>query len=222
MVWIKSIAEPSINIKAGRIVSVGLRLHNEPKNVSIDRIGFKVQTQRSRQRNQTRTFVHQRRDFRVLCQSVSCSSTVRDSAAARHYFNKSASELSRLKVLLRACCKVGIHLSVEHTEDEPYRKVVNAIRCAHERVQYVLGRMHAEGHVSTALYNSVKDQEIPFQRGMFQFSSTRLLMRYEKQVPLSDIHEYNIDNPSATGLRIVTTVDQDIHRHAQYGWFIIC
>lgn len=29
--------------------------------------------------------------------------------------------------------------------------------------------------------------------------------------------EYNIDNPATAGLKIVTTIDQDIQRHAQYG-----
>ena len=31
------------------------------------------------------------------------------------------------------------------------------------------------------------------------------------------LQEYNIDNPATAGLKIVTTIDQDIQRHAQYG-----
>ena len=146
--------------------------------------------------------------------------------AAKHYFNKSASELPLIECAFIAGMLQGPNLydpfiSRAHKGRTLKESRQRNLDRAHARVQYVLGRMHAEGHISTSLYNTVKDQEIPFQRGMFQFSSNTIVDEVRERLqkpPLSDVlEEYNIDNPSTAGLRIVTTIDSDIHRHAQYG-----
>ena len=103
---------------------------------------------------------------------------------------------------------------------EQYRTL--NIERAQNRVAYVLGRMLIEGYISKDLHDKMVDQPIPFKRGVFQYSPNATVDEIKKRLmeePFSSLlQEYNIDNPATAGLKIVTTIDQDIQRHAQYGF----
>ena len=217
------------NIKAGRIVSGGSTITQQTAKNVFNRPDRSLKSKLNEAVNALRLehLYTKEEILEFYANQFHVSSNGRGiGVAARHYFNKSASELSLIESAFIAGMLQGPNLydpfiSRAHRGRTLQESRQRNLDRAHERVQYVLGRMHAEGHISTALYNSVKDQEIPFQRGMFQFSSNTIVDEVRERLqkpPLSDVlEEYNIDNPSTAGLRIVTTVDQDIHRHAQYG-----
>lgn len=217
------------NIKAGRIVSGGSTITQQTAKNVFNRPDRSLQSKLNEAVNALRLehLYSKEEILEFYANQFHVSSNGRGiGVAARHYFNKSASELSLIECAFIAGMLQGPNLydpfiSRAHKGRTLQESRERNLERAHARVQYVLDRMHAEGHISTSLYNSVKDQEIPFQRGMFQFSSNTIVDEVRERLqkpPLSDVlEEFNIDNPSTAGLRIVTTIDQDIHRHAQYG-----
>ena len=217
------------NIKAGRIVSGGSTITQQTAKNVFNRPDRSLKSKMNEAINALRLehLYSKEEILEFYANQFHVSSNGRGiGVAAKHYFNKSASELSLIECAFIAGMLQGPNLydpfiSRAHKGRTLKESRQRNLDRAHERVQYVLGRMYAEGHISTSLYNSVKDQDIPFQRGMFQFSSNTIVDEVRERLqkpPLSDVlEEYNIDNPSTAGLRIVTTIDSDIHRHAQYG-----
>ena len=139
--------------------------------------------------------------------------------AARYLFDKDVSELTLLESAYIAGMVKGPSLyDPFHSNLE--RREAN-IKRAHERVDYVLQKMHEQGHLSASLKAELQEQEIPFKRGTFRYGKSSVVDEVVKRLeysPFPEIfEEYNIDNPSTAGLKIITTIDEDIQRQAQYG-----
>ena len=139
--------------------------------------------------------------------------------SARYLFDKDVSELTLLECAYIAGMVKGPSLyDPFHSNLE--RREAN-IKRAHDRVDYVLQKMYEQGHISENMKKELQGQEIPFKRGTFRYGKSSVVDEVVKRLeysPFPEIfEEYNIDNPSTAGLKIITTIDENIQRQAQYG-----
>jgi penicillin-binding protein 1A len=140
--------------------------------------------------------------------------------AAKYYFDKSVPELGIIETAFIAGMVKGPSRYDPFFGSDEVRRKKNIER-AQARVQYVLSRMLEVGHLTQQQYESLKDEPIPFKHGTFQYGKSSIVdevvQRLEHEPFPALFEEYNIDNPSTAGLKIITTIDEDIQRHAQYG-----
>ena len=218
------------NIKAGRIVSGGSTLTQQTAKNVFNRPDRSLNSKAEEALNALRLEYHFDKEeiLEFYANQFHVNGNGRGiGVAARHYFNKRAKDLTLIECAFIAGMLQGPGL-YDPFIGRSYRKSMTVeeyrelnIERAQKRVYYVLGRMLDEGHISQELFDKMSTQPIPFQRGVFQYSPNATVDEVKKRLmapPFSTIlEEYNIDNPSTAGLKIVTTIDQDIQRHAQYG-----
>ena len=140
--------------------------------------------------------------------------------AARYFFDKDVDGLSTLEsAFLAGMVKAPARYNPFIGPTAESR--AEARERARVRTRYVLGRMKAEGVLTRSVYEELVAQEIPFKKGRFQYESNVLLDEVEarlSQPPFPALFEsLNIDNPSTAGISVVTTLDVDAQRGAQYG-----
>ena len=92
---------------------------------------------------------------------------------------------------------------------------------AQNRTSYVLRRMFETGRLSSQEYDVLRDSELPFKRGEFRFKPSTTLDAVESRLarpPFPELFEHlGIEDPLNSGLQIITTLDADAQRWAQYG-----
>ena len=140
--------------------------------------------------------------------------------AARYYFDKNVTELTILESayiagMLQSPGKFNPFAStIPEKKQKAYDK-------AHERTHYVLGRMLANGYISQAMHDQLIKEKIAFKRGDIRYNRTsvvdELVDRLHEEPYVSVLAGYGITSPATAGLEIVTTLDENIQRHAQYG-----
>ncbi len=218
------------NIKAGRIVSGGSTLTQQTAKNVFNRPDRSLNSKAEEALNALRLEYHFDKEeiLEFYANQFHVNGNGRGiGVAARHYFNKRVEDLSLTECAFIAGMLQGPGL-YDPFVSRSYRKGMTVeeyralnVERAQKRVQYVLGRMLAEGHISQELHDKVSVQPLPFQRGVFQYRPNAAVDEVKRRLmspPFSEIlEEYNIDNPATAGLTIVTTLDQDIQRHAQYG-----
>lgn len=140
--------------------------------------------------------------------------------AARYFFDKPVGELTTLECAFLAGlvkAPAAYNPFVGTTEE----RRVEARARAKSRTGYVLDRMAAHGHLSAAEHAALRAEEIPFKRGTFRYDSSVLIDEVAArlaQPPFSEVFEaLGIDNPSTAGIQVVTTLDADAQREAQYA-----
>jgi len=140
--------------------------------------------------------------------------------AARYFFDKHVSQLTVQECAFIAGMVKAPTRYNPFAGSTPERRAV-AIERAHERTNYVLGRMVAEGYLSDSEFASIRDQPLAFSRGSFRYSSSIMLDEVQsrlEQYPFPEVfEEAGIDNPSTAGIQVVTTLDVSAQRAATYG-----
>jgi len=140
--------------------------------------------------------------------------------ASRYFFDKGVSQLTTLEsAFLAGMVKAPARYNPFIGTTAEARS--EARERARIRTRYVLNRMRAEGVLSASVHENLLAQEIPFKKGHFQYESNVVLDEVESrlsQAPFPALFEsLNIDNPSTAGISIVTTLDAEAQRGAQYG-----
>ena len=140
--------------------------------------------------------------------------------ASRYFFDKDVSQLTTLEsAFLAGMVKAPARYNPFIGTTAEARS--EARERARVRTRYVLTRMKAEGVLTASVYQELLAQEIPFKKGHFQYESNVVLDEVEarlSQAPFPALFEsLNIDNPSTAGISIVTTLDAEAQRGAQYG-----
>lgn len=140
--------------------------------------------------------------------------------AARYYFDKNVTELTILESAYIAGMLQSPARYNPFASTNPEKKQ-KAYERAHTRTHYVLGRMLDNGYISQGVYDQLIKEKIPFKRGDFRYSRTsvvdEIVDRLHEEPYVSVLAGYGITSPATAGLEIVTTLDADIQRHAQYG-----
>lgn len=140
--------------------------------------------------------------------------------AAKYYFDKEVQALT----LTEAAFIAG---SVKGPERyNPFTKralsAQNRARAdAKMRKNYVLRRMLNNKYISQQEFDSASKEEVPFKQGKFQFNElfvTELVQRQlNRKEVLAALGAENVDEVGTMGLRITTTLDQNVQRDAMYG-----
>ena len=140
--------------------------------------------------------------------------------AARYFFDKDVTELTvHESAFLAGLVKIpGRYNPFIGGTDE---KRDAAREAAQERTEYVLRRMAEDGYIEQSVYDDLKDEPIPFKKGTFRYDSNIVMDEVERQLEQAPFPELlasaGIDNPSTSGIQIVTTLDPDAQRSATYG-----
>lgn len=144
--------------------------------------------------------------------------------ASRYFFNKSVSELSLIECAFIAGMVKGPNLYDPLHQRSTVRKE-KAMRRAHDRVSYVLGRMYAHGKLTQPEYQKslsiVMQEKIPFSRGHFRFENNVITQEVKRRLGspyFRDVlRNIGVEDPSSAGLHIVTTIDKAVQKKALYG-----
>lgn len=140
--------------------------------------------------------------------------------AARYFFNKEVAELNVLEcAFLAGMVKAPANYNPFIGNTVERREA--ALARATVRTRYVLDRMLATGAIDAATHAELVARELPFQRGVFRYDTHVLLDEVEarlQQEPFPALFaSLGIDNPSTSGIQIVTTVDADLQRAATHA-----
>lgn len=140
--------------------------------------------------------------------------------AARYFFDKDVSQLSRLECAFLAGVVKGpfrYNPFVGTTEEARAR----ARQRARDRTWYVLNRMAANGYLKPDEVKELRSQELVFKEGDFRYDHNVILDHVFATLgeePFSTILEENrIDNPATAGIKVITTIDREWQQAAQYG-----
>ena len=218
------------NVKAGRIVSGGSTLTQQTAKNVFNRPDRSLNSKAEEALNALRLEYHFSKEdiLEFYANQFHVNGNGRGiGVAARYYFDKQTKDLSLIECAFIAGMLQGPGL-FDPFVGRSYRKGMTVeeyralnIERAQKRVAYVLGRMLKEEYITQELHDTMVKQPIPFKRGVFQYSPNATVDEVKKRLmaaPFDSIlEEYHIDNPATAGLKIVTTIDQDIQRHAQYG-----
>ena len=140
--------------------------------------------------------------------------------AARYYFDKSVADLS-----LQECAFIAGSVKaparynpfIGRTEEARQK----AAKSAANRTHYVLRRMSETGAIGLSLYDTLRDEPLNFKRGEFRFKPSTTLDAVEARLsrpPFPELFEHlGIEDPLNSGLQIITTLDKNAQRWAQYG-----
>ncbi|MFH1466792.1 MAG: transglycosylase domain-containing protein [Pseudomonadota bacterium] len=140
--------------------------------------------------------------------------------AARYFFDRDVGQLGLHEcAFLAGMVKAPSRYNPWLGHDEEARQ--KARDAARIRTTYVLGRMAETGAIPQERYLALKDQPIPFQRGTFRYDRSVVLDAVEQalaEAPFPEVFAAaGIDNPSAAGLQIVTTLDEGAQTAATWG-----
>ncbi|MCB9745857.1 MAG: transglycosylase domain-containing protein [Alphaproteobacteria bacterium] len=140
--------------------------------------------------------------------------------AARYFFDKEVSELDLQEcAFIAGLVKIPGRYNPWIGSTEEKRQL--AREKAQTRVNYVLGRMVVDGHITQAQFDALEDRPIPFRKGEFRYDSTILMDEVERQLEAAPFPQLfadaGIENPSTAGLEIITTLDADVQRGATWG-----
>ncbi|MEJ2058502.1 MAG: glycosyl transferase family 51, partial [Desulfofustis sp.] len=100
-------------------------------------------------------------------------------------------------------------------------KVMQAKERGRQRAGYVLNAMKNLGMISEADYREARNTEIPFEKGTVGYSFDYVMELVTEAVASEPVLEalsvHGIDNIATSGIRIITTVDQQIQQQTMYG-----
>ena len=140
--------------------------------------------------------------------------------AARYYFDKPVRDLNVQEcAFIAGSVKAPARYNPFIGRSEASR--LKAKESAQNRTSYVLRRMFETGRLSSQEYDVLRDSELPFKRGEFRFKPSTTLDAVESRLarpPFPELFEHlGIEDPLNSGLQIITTLDADAQRWAQYG-----
>jgi len=139
--------------------------------------------------------------------------------AARYYFDKEVEELTLLEnAFIAGSVKRPNYYNpfTKATEEMAER----ARQRAEQRAAYVLGKMRRLGYINDTEYSRAVSSNIIFRRGRMSFALNTImdLVRDGLGTPqITEILDENgISNVSTSGIRIITTIDQELQENVHY------
>lgn len=140
--------------------------------------------------------------------------------AARYYFNKKPEELSLLEcAYIAGSVKRPNYYNpfLKNTEE----KVAEAKKRGKERVNYVLSKMLELKMISEYEYGQAKVSDVKFNKGQVGYALDYVMEMVRDAVSSTRVSEalalHDIDNISTSGVRIITTVEQQLQEQTLYS-----
>ncbi len=137
--------------------------------------------------------------------------------AARYFFDKPVDKLDTLECAFIAGSvkRPNFYNPFIQKSDEA---AARARREAKGRVGYVLDQMQRQGLLSSERHQENLAREIPFRQGRFSYALNTILDLVREGLAEPEVVEalsrHGIDNVATSGIRIITTVEQDIQEAA--------
>lgn len=211
------------NVEAGRLVAGGSSLTQQTAKNLYYRPDRSLQSKWRELVNALRLEAHYGKDdiLEFYANQFHVSANGRGiGIAARYFFDKEVEALTTLECAFIAGmvkAPAAYNPFVGATEERRDR----ARAKARARTRYVLDRMRATGSISQAEHARLVEQEIPFKKGEFRYASSILVDEVADrlaQAPFPELfEELGIDNPSTSGIQVVTTLDEAVQRDATYA-----
>jgi len=140
--------------------------------------------------------------------------------AARHYFNKEASELNLVE-----CAFIAGSVKRPNYYNPFFQKNEEAVQLAKvrakERLNYVLNKMLELGMIDRKTYDTAVAADIEFNQGQVGYQLDYVMEVVKDAVSsdevLAELEKNGIDNISTSGVRIITTVDKTVQDQAVYA-----
>jgi len=140
--------------------------------------------------------------------------------AARYYFDKKPSELNLIESAYIAGSVKRPNYYNPFIQKTP-EKIAQAKELGRQRVEYVLNSMKNLEMISEADYREAINTEVPFQKGTVGYSLDYVMELVTEAVAservLDALSVYGIDNIATSGIRIITSVDQQIQQRTMFG-----
>lgn len=140
--------------------------------------------------------------------------------AARYYFDKDAEELTLLEnAFIAGSVKRPNYYNpfTKSSEDAAERARLRA----EQRAAYVLGKMRRLGYISENEYNQAISSNIVFDRGRMSFSLNTVMDLVRDGLGHPEINrildDNGISNVSTSGIKIITTIDQELQESTLYN-----
>lgn len=137
--------------------------------------------------------------------------------AARYYFDKPVAELDTLECAFIAASvkRPNFYNPFIQKSDEA---AARARREAKVRTAYVLDQMLRLGLIAAESHQANIAREIPFRQGRFSYALNTILDLVREGLAEPEVVEalsrHGVDNVATSGIRIITTVEQDIQEAA--------
>ncbi len=140
--------------------------------------------------------------------------------AARYYFDKEPAELNLVESAYIAGSVKRPNYYNPFIKKTP-ETVMQAKERGRQRAGYVLSSMKNLGMISEADYREAINTDIPFDKGTVGYSLDYVMELVTEAVASERVLEalsvHGIDNIATSGIRIITTVDQQIQQRTMYG-----
>lgn len=140
--------------------------------------------------------------------------------AARYYFNKTVAELSLMEsaFIAGSVKKPNFYNPFIKKNDADANE---ARRQANIRMRYVLGQMLEAQMISTAQFQEASAGELVFQQGTIGYAQDYVMDMVTEAVSTPEVmealKERGVENLSTSGLRVVTTVEENLQRQTLYS-----
>jgi len=145
------------------------------------------------------------------------------SIAARYFFDKEPRELTLVECAFIAGSVKGPNQYNPFIQPTPERRKA-ALDKGRARTAYVLKQMNRHGKLSDAQYKKALANPPKFKRGDFRFTLSTNMMKVKRLLDEPEMQEvlarYGVEDYTAAGLKIVTTLDHDIQRGAEYAVYL--
>jgi penicillin-binding protein 1A len=142
------------------------------------------------------------------------------SIAARYFFDKEPRDLSLVECAFIAGSVKGPNQYNPFIQGTPERRKA-AVEKGRKRTAYVLGQMRRHGKISEAAYRRAIANPPKFKRGDFRFTLSTNMMKVKRLLDGPDMQailaRYGVEDYTAAGLQIYTTLDPEIQRAAEYA-----
>src|SRR5690606_26383471 len=145
------------------------------------------------------------------------------SIAARYFFDKEPRDLTLVECAFIAGSVKGPNQYNPFIQGTPERRQA-ALEKGRFRTAYVLGQMRRHGKISEAAYRAALANPPKFKRGNFRFSLSTNMMKVKRLLDSPEMQElltrYGVEDYTAAGLQIHTTLDPAIQRAAEHAVYL--
>lgn len=145
------------------------------------------------------------------------------SIAARYFFDKEPRDLTLVESAFIAGSVKGPNQYNPFIQGTPERRQA-ALERGRGRTAYVLGQMRKHGKITETQYRKALANPPQFKRGDFRFSLTTNMMKVKRLLDEPAMQEilarYGVEDYTAAGLRIITTLDPEIQRASEYAVYL--
>lgn len=140
--------------------------------------------------------------------------------AARYYFDKEVEELTLVEAAFIAGSVKKPNYYNPHIKKD--KKASDKARLdSRKRTAYVLGQMYRLHYINANVYQRALNEEIPFKKGRTRYSVNTVMDLVKDAIadPVIEaaFDKHGIDNIATSGIRIITTIDQDLQESSLFA-----